>query len=414
MKNFVKSCFVWYQKHRVAAFSVGIAALFFLSTNLFLHHIPDKLYVTDFNQEISLCAPVTVTPQEKVEEAFFGQRPQNYAYVGNKMYSCKLFGLLPVKTIQVQQCEQKYVIPGGIPVGIYAQTKGVLVIGVGDVTAADGQTVTPAKNLVYPGDYITAAAGQPISEKEDILKLLSSYDLAQGEKVEIELVRNEKKYSVDIPVVKTKDGTCKLGIWVRDDLAGVGTLTFYDKNRQYAALGHCVSDYDTNQMLQVSKGKLYQIQISHIQKGEAGTPGELSGLIDYEKDHCLGSVDGNRESGIYGKLDKIPEELSQEKEVLLGRKQEIRRGKAQILSYVDGSRKLYEIEILDLDFQSKEEKDILFRVTDSRLIKTTGGIVQGMSGSPILQNGKLIGAVTHVFIRDPQQGYGIFADDMCN
>ena len=196
-------------------------------------------------------------------------------------------------------------------------------------------------------------------------------------------------------------------------MGGGGTLTYTGRNGNYGALGHGVSDADTSTLIDMSSGLLYETNIIGIVKGVRGTPGELTGVINYSNQYCIGSVTQNEPTGVYGKIDDIPQGLEKEKEVEVGYKQEISVGKANIISTVDGERKEYEIEITGVNYNTREaNKGIEFRVTDEELLEVTGGIVQGMSGSPIIQNGKWIGAVTHVFVQDPAKGYGIFAEKM--
>ena len=209
-----------------------------------------------------------------------------------------------------------------------------------------------------------------------------------------------------------KEGDYKLGIWVRDDMAGVGTMTYIREDLSFGALGHPISDADTGSMLETKDGKIYETNIVGIVKGEDGVPGELTGVINYKEEYCIGKIKKNTRTGIYGSVNKIPQEMSGEY-MEIAMKQNIKKGKAYILSSLDGTLRKYEIEIDDVDYNSKEEnKGILFHVTDSLLLQETGGIVQGMSGSPIIQNGRLVGAVTHVFISDASKGYGVFIEKM--
>ena len=228
----------------------------------------------------------------------------------------------------------------------------------------------------------------------------------------IGVMRKGEYVEVSMNPVKGETGKYRLGIWVRDDLAGVGTLTYYRQDGSFGALGHAVSDGDTGVQMSLSEGYIYETKIVSIQKGKNGVPGELAGIIDYGKSHCMGSITENSPLGIRGMLNDTVGEL--EGEVYeVAYKQDIALGKAYIISEVSGERAEYEIEIESLDYSGDEEnKGILFKVTDERLLGLTGGIVQGMSGSPIIQNGKMIGAVTHVFVSDASMGYGIFIEKM--
>ena len=324
--------------------------------------------------------------------------------------SCKILGIIPIKEVHVQEVPKRKVLPGGVPVGIYVKTDGILVIGTSPVNGADGISTEPAKYLLKSGDYIQTVNGERVNTKEELMSKINAYG---AEKIVFGIKREGEETEVAVEPVMTGENAYKAGIWVRDDLAGVGTLTYTGRNGNYGALGHGVSDADTSTLIDMSSGLLYETNIIGIVKGVRGTPGELTGVINYSNQYCIGSVTQNEPTGVYGKIDDIPQGLEKEKEVEVGYKQEISVGKANIISTVDGERKEYEIEITGVNYNTREaNKGIEFRVTDEELLEVTGGIVQGMSGSPIIQNGKWIGAVTHVFVQDPAKGYGIFAEKM--
>ena len=200
---------------------------------------------------------------------------------------------------------------------------------------------------------------------------------------------------------------------MRDDLAGIGTLTYYKEDGTYGALGHAVSDGDVGERIQMSEGYVYNAQIIGVKKGQKGNPGELSGMIRYQSADCLGTIEENTDIGIYGKLDGNIAALPRGDYYNICYKQDIKQGPATIICGFTGEKKEYAIEIESLDYSGREaNKGILFRVTDEQLLDMTGGIVQGMSGSPILQDGKIIGAVTLVFVSDSSMGYGIFIENM--
>lgn len=324
--------------------------------------------------------------------------------------SCKILGIIPIKEVHVQEVPKRKVLPSGVPVGIYVKTDGILVIGTSPVNGADGISTEPAKYLLKSGDYIQTVNGERVNTKEELMSKINAYG---AEKIVFGIKREGEETEVAVEPVMTGENAYKAGIWVRDDLAGVGTLTYTGRNGNYGALGHGVSDADTSTLIDMSSGLLYETNIIGIVKGVRGTPGELTGVINYSNQYCIGSVTQNEPTGVYGKIDDIPQGLEKEKEVEVGYKQEISVGKANIISTVDGERKEYEIEITGVNYNTREaNKGIEFRVTDEELLEVTGGIVQGMSGSPIIQNGKWIGAVTHVFVQDPAKGYGIFAEKM--
>ena len=395
-----------FQKYRKGFFFAAFVYLVIFSEQLLYDSIPDEIYAVS-GQEEEISFPSVPVSLEKVEDTIpvFHNISQSKDYT----LSCKFLNLIPVKEVSVHVVDRDYVIPSGIPIGIYTKTKGVLIIGTGKVTASDGLLYEPADQIVRSGDYITAVNGTAISEKEELVNFVNQCD---GQPLILGILRDDAVIEVKVDPVLQEDGSYKIGIWVRDDMAGVGTMTYVKKDLEYGALGHPVSDADTGSMIELSGGNIYQTEIVGIVKGENGSPGELTGIIDYKREYCLGDIKENTKTGIYGNLNQLPEEMEESyAEVCM--KQDIQKGTAYILSSLDGSLRQYQIEIDDIDFNNKEaNKGILFHVTDEMLLSETGGIVQGMSGSPILQNGKIIGAVTHVFISDATKGYGVFIEKM--
>lgn len=293
---------------------------------------------------------------------------------GNYFMSCKLFGLFPIKDVSVEVMDKEQVIPCGIPVGIYVKTDGVLVIGTGNVVGCDGMNHEPAVNLVKSGDYVKTVNDEIVENKDQLMEKISQ---CQGEAVVLGILRDEELIQIKVIPVKTEENDYKLGIWVRDDLAGVGTLTFYDEQGYYGALGHPVSDMDTGTRVSLGEGTLYEAEIAGITKGEKGNPGEISGVITYLDQYKLGSVDENTDVGIYGKLQRAPEESQENEYYPISLKQNIQKGEAMIVSSVSGERKEYQITITDLDYNSAN-KGILFQVIDPELLDLTGGVIQGM------------------------------------
>lgn len=304
---------------------------------------------------------------------------------------------------------EKTVIPVGKTVGIYVNTKGILVIDTGEVTDLFGNTSEPAKNKLIKGDYIIELNGEKIKTKKQLIDEITD---CGGENLDFVVKRNNEKVKVEVEPVETGVDTYKIGIWVRDDLQGLGTVT-YVKGDEFGALGHSITDTDTGDLLKVAGGKLYQADIYGVEKGISGTPGEIEGMITYDTDNVVGDVTGNRTYGIFGNVTAdFKESLSGDEAMPILANDEVEAGKAQIKTYVSGEKKYYDIEIVNIHRNSNGDKEMEIKVTDDELIKLTGGIVQGMSGSPIIQNGKLVGAVTHVFVNDPTRGYGIFIDKM--
>lgn len=329
---------------------------------------------------------------------------------GSYLLPCRLLGVIPFKQIKVTPEVQRSIFVSGSTVGMYMETNGVLIIDTGEILSEGGETKEPAKNIVKPGDYIVALNDEKISRKKDLIDDLKKLE---GEEVILDVVRNGKTVPVSITPAKDKQGEYKLGIWVRDNTQGIGTLTFVDENGNYGALGHGISDVDTGELLEIQDGALYQAQILGIQKGAKGSPGELSGLIRYEPGKIIGSIETNSKNGIYGHFTGDGKSPISLKKMPVGYKQEVTEGEASILCCVEDEVKEYQAEITKIDMNhSDTNKSFVIRVADPKLLSVTGGIVQGMSGSPVLQNGKIIGAVTHVFVQDSTSGYGIFIENM--
>lgn len=376
--------------------------------------VPDQIYV-NMGEELSydFDVPVSLVLKEDSREVF--ETPSGSIAENGKEYpsytvTCKLFGIFPVKDVEVMLVEPEAVYASGMPIGIYVKTEGVLIIGTGEVETKGEGTVKPAENLVKKGDYIVSINGEKVEEKEDLIEKINAF----GQQKEVlGVLRGDEYIEVSLKPEKSSDGKYMLGIWVRDDLAGVGTLTYYRQDGSFGALGHAVSDGETGTLMEMEEGWIYHTNIIGIRKGGSGSPGELSGVIEYRKDACLGSVEKNTPLGIYGSLDGNLNQLQMGKSYGVTYKQDIHSGTAYVLSSLSGEVKSYEIEIESLDYSDTEEnKGILFKVTDPELLELTGGIVQGMSGSPIIQNGNIVGAVTHVFVSDSTMGYGIFIEKM--
>jgi stage IV sporulation protein B len=325
-------------------------------------------------------------------------------------YSYKVYSK-EVKETEGKVSGIKTVTPCGLPVGIYIKTRGILVLGTQVLHSQDGLNYEPAKNIVRSGDLILQANGCDVTDKKEFQKLVKN---SEGKEMTLLIERNGEKSTVKVTPIQTKESGYQLGIWVRDDTQGLGTLTYISGN-QFGALGHGISDLDTGTRMEIVGGTLYEAQILSVQKGEKGNPGELIGQVRYGQEFYLGSILKNTGYGIYGTLEKQLEGYSNAQSVPVASTEEIKEGKASVRLVLDGVSKDYEIEIEKVDGKNKDiEKGMVLRITDSELLKKTGGIVQGMSGAPILQNGKWIGAVTHVFVDDPTRGYGVFAQNMLN
>ncbi len=329
---------------------------------------------------------------------------------GNFRLGLKLFGTIPFKEISVNVEDACYAVPCGMPVGIYLKSRGVMVIGTGKVTDENGSEAEPAYGILQSGDYIEAINGQPLSDKEALITSLNR--MGESEAL-LRVRRGGRELELSVDTVKTADGSRKLGAWVRDDTQGIGTMTYLKPDGGFGALGHGISDSDTGRVVEIENGALYETEILGIEKGSAGNPGVMAGVIYYGPGSRLGSVAQNTDCGIFGTAGQAFCDAVGQQTMEVGHRQDVKRGKAWIRSCVSGEACDYEIEIQRVDYSpAKENKSLVFQVTDERLLRLTGGIVQGMSGSPILQNGKLVGAVTHVFVQDSTRGYGIFVEDM--
>ena len=322
----------------------------------------------------------------------------------------KLFGILPFKQVGIRVIEDRELIPVGVPIGIYVKTEGVLVVGTGEFASQGAGKVSPAKNILKSGDYVIKLNGTEVTGKDDLIMRIEN---CGGEEQLLTIRRDAETYDVKIKPEKDRTGKYKIGVWVRDNAQGVGTMTYIDDNGNSGALGHGINDVDTSTLMEMNDGTLYQTEIISIRKGAAGQPGEMTGMIVYSDDRILGDITSNSTRGIFGKCNQKALALGTEDALPIGLKQEIEKGPAQILCTVDGTTRYYDIEITELHLDHDNvNRGIELRVTDPELLSVTGGIVQGMSGAPIIQKEKFVGAVTHVLVQDSTRGYGIFIENM--
>ncbi len=333
--------------------------------------------------------------------------------IGSYDLNFRLFGMFTLKSMKINVCDEVLIIPCGIPVGIYIETKGVMVVDIGDITLADGTVRCPASDVLWPGDYIVSINGQDVDDKAELIEAIDNSGQSDDGYVNIGLYRNGRYIEVRLEPVRDENGSLKIGTWVRDDCQGLGTLTYIDKNGRFGALGHGISDVDTGKLVNSEGGRLYCAKIWSIVKGKAGTPGEVVGSINYSPDYFLGFIESNSDIGIYGVCDENIYQYIDSYAIPVVYKQSVERGRAYIRSFIDGTVRDYAIYITDVDMSNGNiNKGISFTVTDEELLESTGGIIQGMSGSPIIQNGGVVGAVTHVLVNDPAKGYGIFIEEM--
>lgn len=316
----------------------------------------------------------------------------------------KLLGL-PVKKVQLCFMPEKKVEVIGRTVGICVDTKGVLVLGVGQVRATDNKEYTPCKGLLKSGDIIIAVNDETVKNKEDLVRLVNKNDM-----VNIKAIRKDEEISLNVtPIKSVDDNNYKLGLWVRDSTQGIGTITYYDReNNSFGALGHPINDVDTGELMEIEGGEILDAHIEKAEKGKAGLPGALLGNINFDK--TIGYIDSNKNNGIFGRMCSDIKGI----EMPIGYKNDVKIGNGSI--YVNTNGKFVEKYSIHIDsinkYNTSDTKNFVLTITDKRLLDMTGGIVQGMSGCPVVQDGKLVGAVTHVFVNDPTKGYGIFVENM--
>ena len=346
----------------------------------------------------------SVSPEAVVQTA--GGFPET------RQATLSLFGAIPVKSVSITEAEPPVLVAGGHPFGIKLLMDGVMVTELGAVTDTSGNTVCPAENAgIMTGDIIKSADGEALVSNSRLQEIISQ---SGGREISLTVSRSDKEFTTFLrPVFSEKNNMWRGGMWVRDSIAGIGTMTFINRETgEFAGLGHPICDSDTGELVPVYSGEAVPVEITEARKGEKGIPGELRGSFSKG---AYGILSDNRDCGIYGVLTEegIEELCGSSCEYVMGYRQDITTGEAEIYTTVGGSRpEKYKIEIERIDLNSEGTKNMVIRITDKRLLKQSGGIIQGMSGSPIIQNGRLIGAVTHVFVADPTRGYAVFADNM--
>lgn len=364
------------------------------------YSLPDEFYTVS-DEEIRVNDFYTVTYEQ---EEIAGIARSSKA--GKYQVKISLFNAIPVKNSSLTVSERKYVALSGEIIGLRLFTDGVMIVGVDSIETEQG-TISPADNAgLKKGDVICQIDGIEIENSSKVNELISQ---SGGRVLKIRYIRDGKEYTTDFtPAYSLAEGKYKAGLWIRDSAAGIGTMTFYDtQTGAFAALGHAVCDIDTGEVLPLSNGDIVSAGITSCNKGTDGKAGELCGVF---KSESIGVLLKNTDCGIFGILENPKSDAPM---IPIATEQEIQKGAAQIISTVDGEgAEYYDIEITKISEDDTEHKNMVIKVTDEELIEKTGGIVQGMSGSPIVQNGKLVGAVTHVLVNDPTKGYGIFIENM--
>lgn len=318
----------------------------------------------------------------------------------------------PYKFAQIDQtvdADGKYIMPGGQTIGVELKTEGVLVVGLADIVNSDNISTSPAKIAgIQLGDKILEIDSQKLGAYEII-----DYTVDKGIKqYNFKVERGGKIYNFIItPIQRYDSEEIKFGFWARDDIAGIGTVTYVDpETGGYSAIGHGISDSGTGNLIDIESGIISKANITSIKLGKKGEPGEIVGYI-IKDEESLGTVSDNTDFGIYGKINDKSMGYFSSDLMEIGQKEEIELGPAYIISCVNDEIKKYSIEITKIFYQNKpDEKSFVIRITDEELLELTNGIIQGMSGSPIIQNNKIVGAVTHVFMNDPRKGYGIYIE----
>lgn len=326
-----------------------------------------------------------------------------------------LFGFLPIKRVSVDVVPALKVIPGGEAIGVRLNTKGALVVGYSEIIGEDGKIYSPYKEgKIQIGDIILEVNGIKIKQADDITKIANEQ---KGNALNLKINRkNSIVFTILHPVKSRDDGQYRIGLWVRDHTAGIGTLTFYYPEKKiYGALGHAITDIDTGNILSVENGEIMKSRITSVDQGRRSKPGELKGLFLEEID-AIGNIAVNTEFGIYGNMYKDYKNELYNKPIPVAYQSQVKEGPAKILTTIDNNGvQEFNVQIIKKVSQdTANPKGMIIKITDKNLIKKTGGIIQGMSGSPILQDGKLIGAITHVFVNDPTKGYGVYAEWMIN
>ncbi|WP_394900134.1 SpoIVB peptidase [Clostridium butyricum] len=368
-----------------------------LITAVCLIKLPDKIY-TKNDETVPSIAPIgnTIT---KVDD-------------DSNKYQIKFLGMIPLKSVEVEKIKDLELYPGGVPIGVRVSSEGVLVVGYSDIEINNEKEESPGKvGGLEIGDVILKINGIEMHNSRDLVKAIKQ---SEKDSIKVDILRHGENITKIVTLKKENNKDYKIGLWIRDSTAGVGTMTFYDDtSKKFGALGHPITDSDTNEPFLIKDGDVIESSIISIRKGEKGSPGELKGIFINES-NPTGEIDKNTQSGIFGQLNSNILQKSDIKRLKVGFRDEIVPGKAKIITTIDeNGPQEYEIEIEKLLNQNvASSKSMVIKVTDPRLLEKTGGIVQGMSGSPIIQNNKIVGAVTHVLINKPDTGYGIYIEWM--
>ena len=386
--------------------------LVFYTYFLLIQSIPDKLVLFE-GENINIKKLFGISIKQENEEILeTSSNSEITEKVGKKNLEVSLFDKVKLKTVEVNTLPKTTVIPVGNIAGLKLYTNGVLVVGMSEIEGKDNKKYKPYENSqIQEGDTIIQINENIINSTQDLIDEVNN---SKGENVNIKYIHEEETKECSIEPVQSYDNQYKLGLWVRDSAAGVGTVTFYEpETKSFGALGHGITDIDTQQLINIASGEFVTTRILDIEKGEEGIPGRIQGTVENQAN--IGTIYKNTKFGIYGIVDNLSSlNIDTSKKMELALRDEIKIGKATILCSLDNRNiQEYEIEIEKIFKENNyDNKSMKIKITDPKLIEKTGGIIQGMSGSPIIQNGKFVGAVTHVLVNDPTQGYGIFGDIM--
>ncbi len=396
--------------------------LFFsLSFSYYIYSIPDNIDIFENEtRSFHLNFPFSLSfnDSEDILEHSYLNHTVRHSYnisplqLGNSNLKLTLFGKIPVKDIAVNVIPDCQVIPGGHSIGVKMNIKGVLVVGMEEIENNEGSFINPSLEAgLQIGDVLLSINGTDVTNSSHVQDLIND----SSKEVNVRVKRKDEIYNFTVhPVFSKLDNSYRIGLWVRDKTAGVGTLTFFNEaNKAFGALGHAITDVDTGILFNVQDGEILNSKVLSVQQGKSGHPGEIKGIF-YEADKPIGALRSNTEFGIFGEIYNSIENPMIHSSIPIGYQNDIKKGKAHIYTTLEGNKiEKFEVYIEKINYQTKPDtKSMIIRVTDDRLLNKSGGIVQGMSGSPIIQNNKLIGAVTHVFVNDPSKGYGIFIEWM--
>ena len=380
-----------------------------------IQSIPDNIVIFEgesINIKTMLGLKANLTEKDKIVETVSSNQINEITGSGKKTVKISILDNIFLKNINVDVLPKAKVIPVGNIAGIKLYTSGVLVVGMSEIQGIDNKKYKPYENTgIREGDTIISINNNKIETTEELIEKVNA---CNGNAIEIQYIHDEKTSECSIQPIQTTNQEYKLGLWVRDSAAGVGTVTFYEPaTKSFGALGHGITDIDTEQLIDIESGEFVTTKILNVVKGESGTPGRIQGTVDNQKN--IGTIYKNTKFGIYGKVENLSSlNIDTSKEMEIALRDEIQVGKAKIMCSLDnGKIEEYEIQIEKIFKENNyDNKSMLIKITDEKLLEKTGGIIQGMSGSPIIQNGKFVGAVTHVLVNNPQEGYGVFGDIM--